>query len=405
MSPVRNLPAQIAPDVPVLPSTTPRTLRRVQAAVALTMLLVGLVVFLTMNGLLAAASVAPQDTILYSRLSKVQASLRSATVTAQTSALSPESTRSTHSKQVMAQVSQAWDELLEAARERPESAESLKQIGQDILEYSFTLGSIAGANQSEAASVLPKAERQLTQLLDETDVLKQALASELKEDSSSLPVWATITVVLGLGVVIWASVRVARTTHRVFNLGLVGAGLGVVVMLLVAGGGQLTASALNAETRDDYLSKITLADDAAQAMGKAHLMVTTAVLQQSWSTSDASEYAEVYAAIKSGRSSLGLPTAKAFVPTGSLVTSISAGDWTAATTTLLSSSSSAPESTAEDYLTATTAEADDAVAATTEAGDGATRSIITQLVLTGLLALGAAAAAVFGLLSRIREYL
>ncbi len=104
----RSLPALIAPDVPVIRSSTPRTLRRIQTTVALTVLVVGFVVFLTMNSLLATAAVGPQDTTLYARLSKVQVSLQSATVTAHTSALSPESTRSTHSKQVMAQVSQAW---------------------------------------------------------------------------------------------------------------------------------------------------------------------------------------------------------------------------------------------------------------------------------------------------------
>lgn len=400
----RSLPALIAPDVPVIRSSTPRTLRRIQTTVALTVLVVGFVVFLTMNSLLATAAVGPQDTTLYARLSKVQVSLQSATVTAHTSALSPESTRSTHSKQVMAQVSQAWDELLEAARERPEAAESLKQIGQDILEYSFTLGSIAGANQYEAAAVLPKAERQLTQLLDETDALKADLEVDLRTESSSFPLWAAITSGLALAVVIWASLRVARATHRIFNLGLVGAGLGVVMMLLVAGGGHLTTTSLNTEIQDDYLNKVTLADDAAQSMGNAHLMLTTAVLNQDWSSSDKAEYSDLYTEVKTGRSNLGLPSAKAFATSSTLLTAISEGSWTEATDALLSSSSSGPDAISTDYLTAAATESSDAVEAASEAGGGARQGLIGQLVIAVLLALGAAAGVIFGLQPRIREY-
>lgn len=394
-----------APGAQVEPSNTPRRLRRYQVLVAFLVLLAGMQMVLAANGLRTAALSEPQEAILYARLSKVEASLMTATVTAHESALSPAATRTTQSQQVMEQVSQAWDELLEAARARPESAEALKQIGQDILSYSFTLGSISGTNRTEAAGVLPEAQKQLKSITDEVDSLKSELKTEIYAGlPSAMGVLAYLLGIAALGVVIWASIEVARRSHRVLNVGLAGAALGLLLMMGLFAASQQAATDLSNEISQNQLSEIETADTAAREINQAHLMLTSAVLTESWSSTDSTAYADWYDRIKVSRALLGLTQVKVFAPNSDLVTAIKNEDWTNAKSGLLDTARTGPSAIAETYLKGVNAATTKATQAATDAATGADRALISQLVIIALLALGAAAAGIGGLIPRLREY-
>lgn len=401
--PSRTLPGEVSKLIE--PSTTPGRLRRFLALVILMTLLAGMQLLLGANGLRTAPSNEPQETILYARLSKVQANLLIATATAQLSALSPEASRTTHSQEVMDQVSQSWDELLEAARTRPESADDLKTIGQDILQYSFSLGSITGASQAEAASVLPKAEQQLDTINTEVDALKASLKSEITADLPSvMPFLGYLFGVLAVGAVVWASIGVAHKTHRVLNLGLLGAAVGMLVMLGTFAGTQQTATDLSADIRDDYLAKVIAADTAAQALGQAHLMLTSAALTESWSNADSTSYAKLFDQVKLSRTELSLPSVKPFATSSDLLRQIENGSWSEAQATLLDTGSSGVSAAAEAYFASIDQVSDQATETTTTAAATANQIAIRQMALIALLALGGAAAAVGGIRPRLREF-
>lgn len=396
-----------APDLGApIPSRTPRLLQRLQVLVVLAVIIAGALSTWVIADLQGDLAEAPNLTPQYARLGQVQHDLSTAARLADESVLLKESADSARAKDAVTAVVDASGLLVQAAKDRPQDAEALQAIGGDVLRFSLTLSAAAGQPVGKATPILANAHKQLDAVLGEIDQLQAQLGLEAAARPWSQTTPAVVLVSLAmLAVLAWVSWVVAQRSHRVLNLGLVGAAISLLILIGVTAAAQGTAGTASDASRSTQFTHVVNSADAIRHLDAAQQVLTTAVLTQTWDASAQTAYTTEFTAASTAGKAEHLPKLTGFSDAqGALANQMSKGDWSAAATSLLSGKSGALASEADAFRRAGAQTSQRAVDVAATAPTSARTTLIVQLVLVIMITLAGASLGVLGLYQRLREY-
>lgn len=402
------VPAGASPlDFPApIPSRTPQLLQRLQLVIALALVIAGAMSAWVITDLRSDLATAPNLAQQYARLGQVQHDLSTAARLADASVILGEAAGDPKAKSAIDQVVAASGLLVEAAKERPQDAAALQEIGGDVLRYSLVISSALGTPRAQALPQLAAAQTQLGDLLTEI----QQLQAQLSAEAGSRP-WSqgtpavTLVGLAMIAVVVWVSWVVARRTHRLLNLGLVAAGIALLALIGVAAGAQGTAASASDESRSTQFTRVVNTAAATRHLDAAQQVLSTAVLTQTWSADAEAAFTKESKAAAAASKTEDLPKLSDLNNAqDALAAQLTKGQWAPAATALLSDKSGALANEADAFREAGAQVSDEAVGVAAAAPTDARTTMIAQLVLAIALALIGAALGVLGLYQRLREY-
>ncbi|MFT4110020.1 hypothetical protein [Propionicimonas sp.] len=396
-----------ATEFPVpAPSRSPQLLRRLQAVIALAVLIAGAVGAWVIADLRDDLASVPNLAQQYARLGQVQHALSTANDLATRSVLLGESASGTNATAAATQVARANGLVVQAATDRPQDAAALTALGQEVLQYSTSLTVAAGASGTTARSALTAATSQLEEVLSAIDDLQAELATEASARPwSQTSPGAVIVIVVMLGVVGWASWLLARLSHRAVNPGLAGAAAALLLLLVTGVAAQNTAAQASVASRDTEFTHVVNAATAVRQLDTAQRVVTTAVLDQTWDSDAEAAYAAAYKAASTAGRAEDLGSLSRFDTQQAAITdAVSKGDPKTAASTLLSDDAKAFRAVADAFRDKAEATSDTAVATAADEPRAARSELVFHLVVTILLAVAGAVAGVGGIARRLREY-
>jgi hypothetical protein len=391
-------------DVPTPPpSRTPQLLRRLQALVVLVVLLAGAVCYWVVADLRTDLASAPNLAQQYARLSQVQHNVDAAAEAAARSVLLGESSDGANAKAAVAALATANGLLVEAAKDRPQDAEALRGLGNDLLTYSLSLGAAIGEPLAQAKPLLATANAQRDTVLNGIQSLQTGLTNEASARpwSQTTP-WAVVACLAALAAVVWVSWTVARRSHRVLNLGLVGAGVALLLLIGVVTSAQGTAASASGSSRGTQFTKVVNLATAVRQVDAGQRVLSTAVLTQTWtdsaSTAWSTAYKEADAAVNDSTLSSVGTAGKA------LVGQLSKGDWKGATSAITSSGDTALATASARFVASAQQNAGKAVAAAATAPETGRATLVFGVGLAVVLSLAGAGLGAFGIARRLQEY-
>jgi hypothetical protein len=164
----------------------------------------------------------------------------------------------------VAAIQSASRDLALAAQGSPEDAAALGQANAALTRYTGYIGSARANNRlgrPVGANYLTTASALLS-----SDVVPQlearAKADQEKIDSAysragNAAWWLALVAVVGLGVLIWAQIYLARHSRRILNIPLAAATVGLLVALIVAAGVMIVGQSRANEVREGDLANAT----------------------------------------------------------------------------------------------------------------------------------------------------
>ena len=393
--------------VPPQPSRTPQLLRRLQAAAALTLLILGGVGTLLISQLRTDLDAAPQLVSQYARLGEVHTHLLEAGTLATEGVIQGNGSATARAGLAAERVASASSLLVEAATARPQDAEALADLNRELTIYASALRAADGRDAKTAQGLLDTAGQQLDKdVLPDLAALQTALSAEA---SASVTGWAFVMPVLGLaavGFLIWTSWLVAQKTRRVLNIGLLAALVAVLVISWVTIAAQQGTATAAAESRGTQFARVSALTEASSQLGTARRLQTYALLARSWSTAQAKA---VTAALDAARESLDFNTGTTRLATyraaeHQLAALMAKADWQAANTLALSTEKTGVTAQATQFQKVVSDTRDTVTgAAATVTGEVRT-GLPWQLAGVILAALAGAVLAAAGLAQRLAEY-
>lgn len=394
-------------DVPTpAPSRSPQLLRRLQLVVALVLVLAGGLAAWMIQDLRADLATTPELAQQYARLGDVRHQLNTAATEAARGALLGEPATGTHSAAAGEAVATAAGLLVEAAQARPQDADLLSEAGQGVVRYGKALAAAAGNPRAKAVPLLAAADVQLDTVLDGIGTLQQRLGDEATVRPAGLnAVLAWLPGLALLAVVVWASWLVARLSHRVLNVGLVGSGIAVVVVLALALGAQSAAAQASEVARGTQFGHIVQVATAVDELDRAQRVLTTGVLRHEWTADSQTALDEATSAASDAATSEDLPSLKAFrTASTTIVGALRDGDWTTATATVTAGDEKSLAGATEGFLDSAAKKTAAAVQRAAAAPESAGTELAIQLVAAVAVALAGAFLGVLGLGRRLQEY-
>jgi hypothetical protein len=400
---------------------TPGRMRLVSAALVVVGLLVGLLAaqsFWTVDGALqragenAAQLVRLQD--IQTRLVRADADATNAFLVG---GLEPVEQRRDYDEAV----ARASEQVAFAARAQPADGEALAALNGAIQDYTATV-QVARANNRQAlpvgAQYLRNASASLRAealpLLDSLGQANQARAEA--EFAAARRNWlgAVVACVLGLGILVAASVWLARRTHRYVSVPVVGAAA-VVVLVLVASAAVLgsVASTVGAVRTGPYASARALSDARIAAFdAKANESLTLisrgsgAAFEEAWVASAETTASRLTDAVDTGGASNELESGwAAYADRHREIRQLDdAGQWEQA----VAAATSREDGSANAAFDAFDAASDERLTEASDVAATALRDAGSGLAVGGwlcvLAGLGAAVLGWWGLWQRIEEY-
>ncbi|MEA5119087.1 MAG: hypothetical protein VB036_15915 [Propionicimonas sp.] len=390
-------------------ATTPRRLRlaRLGLTIVAGVLLAGAIVTAVVLG--DRQQQADVHATQYVRAESIQSDLLRAHGAAAASSVqsSDETAKALYETSVDARTQAAWT-LLEITEAGTDNADVLSAISASLVRYGNALERASSQRGSDAARAsLGEAYEVLT-----TDLLPQLAAVQTghgQASSSTVPWWMWLLPVLGwlaAAAILVVSVSVARSSHRVVNLGLAVSLIATVTVAVYSG------SVLVGAGVDGIGEPVARADALSSYRNTAvsgYAQLANGVATRTWTAADTTALAEVLGQATTGldpeqdetlitlASSLDTRTAK-------IASSATAGDW----------------ATAEKALTATgTDSLEGLTAALIDAADSKLTGALTDVhqavalqdnevagfgVIAALAALVAGLTAIAGLHQRLKEY-
>lgn len=389
------------------PSSTPRLLRRFQVLAALALVFLGALSALVITDLRSDLATAPGLADQYARLGQVQAALIEAGTTARQGVIAGNGGPSSQADVVGAQLGTASGLLVEAARARPQDAEALVEISDNLVQYGHLLRAADGRDASTAAKFLSRADTQLDeQLLPALADLQTALRTEAasrpwSQSEILVPVLA-VAVLAGL---VWISWIVARLSRRVLNVGLVAAFACTLVVAWVTLAGQQYAGEASERSRGANFGEVAALTDSINQVSTAQRLQTTAVLQRRWRPADADQLKTTLAHAKQqSPSSAAQQLAQYQTASHALTTLMAKADWAGAEKALAGTADTTVNGAAAEFVSSVDSTRGDAVMAASVAPADARMWLIVQFWMVIAAALGGATLAGFGLQQRLREY-
>lgn len=399
---------------PVAPAakgiSTPHLLRRLRAGLLILLVLVagaaGWILGLSRDNL-AQASVHAAE---YVRLTGIGTDILKADVAAGGAALANAGAAARHD-QVAARLADASAGLVAAVAAQPAHAAELAEVNTALQAHGRSLESarhqpdaaaaakvLVAAGQTLDSQVLPTLSSLAEQNRRDTDDL---LSQQL---GWALPVlaWAAVAALLA------ASWTVARRSHRIVNLGLVGAIVATATVAVLGGSAvsAVTGSAVTA--RDGDFARVRAAVAAQKLVAQAHGLDVRTVLAQgrdvasggsadllaeasdTLTTAGASELKEKLAAVAQAHADLSALTTR--------------GDWTAAASLVTSTAKGSPTATVAAFDAGVDEVVSSSGAAVADAATGFAGTLLAQAIGAAALALAAAGSAAWGLGQRLKEY-
>ena len=393
--------------VPPPPSRTLQLLRRLQAAAALTLLILGGVGALLLSELRTDLDSAPQLAAQYARLGEIHTQLLEAGTLATEGVLQGSGGPTDRAVLAAGRVASASSLLVEAATARPQDAEALSGLNRGLTIYASGLRAADGRDSTTAQGLLGKAGQQLDkELLPDLAALQAALSTEA---SASAPAWIFVMPVLGLaaaGFLVWTSWLVAQKTRRVLNIGLVAAIVAVLVISWITVAAQQATATAAAESRVTQFARVSALTGASSQLGTARRLQTAALLSRSWSSAQAKA---VTAALDAAGKSLDFNTGTTHLATyrkaeQQLAALMATADWQAANALALTTGKAGVAAQATQFqksVSETRATVTQEAASVTEE---VRAGLPWQLAGVILAALAGAGMAVAGLAQRLAEY-
>jgi hypothetical protein len=304
-------------------------------------------------------------------------------------------------------VGEAVGLLVEAATARPQDSAALSRLSREVTAYGVALRAADGRETAAARAALEKANKQLDdQVLPDLAVLQDALAQEASTKADGLFFVMPVLGVLGAAFLIWVSWLVAQRSHRVLNLGLVGAIVGVLVISWVTLAAQQATAVAAGQSRGAEFTRVTGLNTASTQVDGARRIQAEALLARSWSDAQAKS---VTVAIDAAEEAADTDAAKRNLADyrkaeAALAALMAKADWTAASKQALTSEKGGVIATSQAFQKTI---ADGRVQATTAATDAAAdvrTGLPWQLAAVILAALVGAGLAVAGVAQRLVEY-
>lgn len=393
---------------PPPPSRTPQLLRRLQAATALAVLVLGGVGMLLIGQLRTDLDSAPQLAAQYSRLGEVQTQLLDAGTLAAEGVIQGNGSATDRAASAADRLGAASSLLVQAATARPQDAAALSGLNSELTVYASTLRAADGRDAKAAQSLLANAGKQLDDtLLPDLAALRQSLSTEASTGAMNLVFVMPILGLAAAAVLGWASWVLAHRSRRVLNIGLVAGIVAVLVISWVTVAAQLSTAAAAGASRGAQFARVSGLTEASDQIGAARRLQTTALVSRTWSTAQAKSVtaaidAAQAAAKANGASSTSLATYRA--AEADLAALMAKADWTAANKLALSTEKTGAAASAAQFqkaisearTTATTA----AASTTNEVGAG----LPWQLAALILAAIVGAGLAVAGIAQRLVDY-
>ena len=412
--PGRNLPtpATVPPGQPEFspppPSRTPQLLRRLQAAAALGLLLIGGVGTLLITQLRTDLDSAPQVAAQSARLGEVQTRLLGAATLAAEGVLKGKGATTSQAADAGSRVGEAAGLLVEAATARPQDARGLTELSSEVSAYGAALRAADGRDTATAQGLLAKAGSQLDeQILPDLATLQKALATEASARSTGLAF--VVMPVLGLAAaafVIWVSWVLAQRSRRVLNLGLVGAIVAVLVISWVTLAAQQGTAVAAGQSRGAQFARVTGLNEASSQVDTARRVQAEALLARSWPDAQAKA---VTAAIDAAEKAADTKAAKSDLADyrkaeSSLAALMAKADWAGADKLALSSEKSSVAVTSAAFQKTIAEGRSQATTAAADTAEEVRGGLPWQLAAVILAALVGAGLAVAGVAQRLVEY-
>jgi hypothetical protein len=391
---------------PPIPSRTPQLLRRLQVAVALAVLIAGAVSVWVISDLRNDLAAAPNLAQQYARLGQVQHSLTRAADLAARSVVAGQNPEGKAAVAAVEEVATANALLIAAAKDRPQDADALAELSRSVLDYSVNIHAAAGASRTAALPLLAGASDQLDNLASQIGTLQKQLSTEAQarpwSQGSPAALLVALAVIAGIG---WVSWVLAQRSHRVLNVGLVGAAVAVLLVLGMTTAAQGAASAASDTSRNVQFTHVVNATTAVTELDTAQRVLTTAVLNQTWTTSAGSAFTKAFDAAGAAADQESISGLKAVDSAkSSLVTQMTKGDWKAASAALLGDDSKSVAGAANAFRDRAEAVVGAATATAADEPQSARSGLVLQLVIAIILAVAGAVLGVIGIDRRLREY-
>lgn len=377
------------------PSRTPWKLRQFQVIVVVAMLLLGVVGVVQVLDLRTQLSSAPNLADQYARLGGVETDLVEAGNVVAFAAVGSPST------DVTSRIDAASRALIVAAAERPADSAALADLNSATLTYGALLHQ--GAGSPQASTLLAQADKLLnSNIRPGLDALRANLTTEAQARSwafSSWPVWLAALVALGaLG---WISVPVARRSHRIINLGLVGAAASALLIAVLGVAAISMASSADQSSRVTEFQKVTSLAGGSLALADLRGGEVRAAWTKTLSADSASRLGALTQQLATAKVPKGASAANVAAQHKPITQALTKSSWAEATTGLLAQQTANAETAfILDTRTATTA----AVAAAASKPQSATGGLTALAAAILALALMGAGAAYLGLGARLKEY-
>ncbi len=404
-------PDVVAPAADVVtpaPSSSPQLLRRLQLLAAVGLALVGALAVLLIGELRTDLGFAPALSEQYARLGEVQTRLLNARNAVAEVVLLEQGADSSAAKAADEQLATATEQLVAAAAARPADAATLSSLGAQTIHYGQLLHTAAGAGRAEARRLLSQADQQLDdELLPGIAVVGQQLTDQAAHSSwaatGHLAVWPILVIV---GLLAWVSWTVAQLSHRVLNLGLLGAALAALVVLGTLLSAQNVAGDAATGSRTDQFGQVVAATQASVGIAEARRGQLDAVLAQQWNQAREKAFAQALdTAERAAPAGSAQKTVAAFADAhAALVKQLAAADWDGATRSLTSSGQQHLRPLTAAFQEQAAQAAAEAVSAAAEGPQTADNSLLWHLALAVTASIAGAALAVAGLSQRLREY-
>ena len=400
----------VAPGPAAKGISTPHLLRRLRAGLLVLLILVagaaGWILGLSRDNL-AQASVHAAE---YVRLTSIGTDVLKADAAAGQAVLATSGAAARH-EQVGTRLADASASLVAAVAAQPAHAAELAEVNTALQAHGRSLEAARHQQDaSAAAKVLVAAGQALDSQLLPT---LSSLAEENRRDTDvllsqqlgwALPAlaWAAVAALLA------ASWTVARRSHRIVNLGLVGAIVAIATVAVLSGSAvsAVTGSAVTA--RDGDFARVRAAVATQKLVAHAHSLDVRRVLAQEREEAaggSADLLAEASSTLTAaGASELKEKLAACAQAHADLSALTTRGDWAAAASLVTSTAKGSPTATVAAFDAGVEEVVSTSGAAVADAATGFAGTLLAQAIGAAALALAAAGLAVWGLGQRLKEY-
>ncbi|HST82822.1 MAG TPA: hypothetical protein VLL08_13900 [Kineosporiaceae bacterium] len=312
-------------------------------------------------------------------------------------------------------VRQASRDLALAASGAGSDAASLGEANAALTRYTGYVASArannrvflpVGANYLAQANTL--LQKQIVPKLQDSATTDQRNISSAYSRAAHASWWLALVAVIGLGVLFWAQIYLARHSRRILNLPLAAATAGLLVALLVAAGAMATAEYKAKEVRDGSLAEATdLSLSRVAAFTAKSTEALTLIARGSGTEADQDWNAAMKVAVSKLPKANG-DAAKALSAYQAEHVAINksdvAGDWKQAVERAIKSGDTSANALFATYASQTRTALETQSAATASGLDKAGNLLLPAGMLVLLVGLLAAAGAWWGVSLRLDEY-